>query len=650
MVKKCLASCSLLLLPVILGGCGGSSHSTEPTQTTTNVALSGTSFDFGNNLVQNAVTDAVVTVTNTGTAAATLSPTLTGDTSFSIVTAQSCGAQLAGGANCQMVVSYKPTKASVPDAQTATLDLGLGNVATGTPGSVTLTGSAGAMAAGAVSATSNPQVAAYTITPPFDGTVSIDFGKTTSYGLKTWSRPTPQGGGAVTIYVAGMLPKTLYHMRANVSLTNGVKVTDKDQSFTTGDVPAGFPTVTTTTTSGMTPQPGVELFDTLTQAFATDLAGNVIWTYQFPDRQTGVLPYPVKMLPNGHLIMGIAPVSQAVLTNPVKPGTTQDVLREIDLVGNTVRELSMQTLNARLADGGFKDKLGNPIVLQVFSHDLEILPNGHLLLLVNALKKCSDLPGCTGPAATEIAGDLVVDVDENFKPVWVWNEFDALDINRRPFQFPDWTHSNALAYSKDDGNFLISIRHQNWILKVNYQDGKGDGSVLWAMGDSAQNTKNFPTFKLVNGTDPVDWFYAQHYINFVSANTSGAYTVTLMDNGDDRDFAGGKCNDTSTDPAIPPCHYTSIPVVDVDETATPMTATLTFHQKLPNSLYSSFAGNTQVLANGNIEYDLNPPTGDSQVFEVTQDANPKTVWHLEMQTPENYRILRIPSFYPGVQW
>ena len=34
--------------------------------------------------------------------------------------------------------------------------------------------------------------------------------------------------------------------------------------------------------------------------------------------------------------------------------------------------------------------------------------------------------------------------------------------------FPDWTHSNAIIYSSDDGNFIVSIRHQSWLVKVNY--------------------------------------------------------------------------------------------------------------------------------------------------------------------------------------
>jgi hypothetical protein len=59
-------------------------------------------------------------------------------------------------------------------------------------------------------------------------------------------------------------------------------------------------------------------------------------------------------------------------------------------------------------------------------------------------------------------------------------EFDHLDINRRPYLFPDWTHTNAILYSADDGNLIISIRHQNWLVKVDYANGMGAGYHLAA--------------------------------------------------------------------------------------------------------------------------------------------------------------------------
>jgi hypothetical protein len=137
---------------------------------------------------------------------------------------------------------------------------------------------------GIVTATANPQVATYSIYLPAPGRASVDFGPDTNYGLMTWEQSTPSpNGGQVSVYVAGMRARTRYHMRAQLTLDDGSTLTDIDQTFTTG-TPPGTALVSTSTSGGQIPQQGIELFDTLTpneaaQAFATDLQGNVIWTY-----------------------------------------------------------------------------------------------------------------------------------------------------------------------------------------------------------------------------------------------------------------------------------------------------------------------------------------------------------------------------------
>ncbi len=131
-------------------------------------------------------------------------------------------------------------------------------------------------------------------------------------------------------------------------------------------------------------------------------------------------------------------------------------------------------------------------------------------------------------------GDALVDVDQNFNPDWVWNTFDHLDINRRPMNFPDWTHSNGMLYSSDDHNLLLSMRHQNWIIKINFLDGTGSGDVMWRLGEGGD-------FKLV-GTPPTptDWFYAQHGMSYFTPNTTGVFRIGMMDNGNDRIFPAGQ--------------------------------------------------------------------------------------------------------------
>ncbi len=82
-----------------------------------------------------------------------------------------------------------------------------------------------------------------------------------------------------------------------------------------------------------------------------------------------------------------------------------------------------------------------------------------------------------------------------------------------------------------------------------------------------------------------------------------------------------------------------------------MTATLIFHQVVPTSLYNSWGGNADVLDNGDVEYDLcGVNNTGSEVFEVTNQPTPQTVWTLSVTGGNFYRAYRLPSLYPGVQW
>ncbi|HUZ04567.1 MAG TPA: aryl-sulfate sulfotransferase, partial [Acidobacteriaceae bacterium] len=473
-----------------------------------------------------------------------------------------------------------------------------------------------------------------------------------SYSQKTWAQASPTTpnnyGGEVNIEVAGMQASTLYHMQALVTLANGVTYTDSDHTYTTGAAPQTAP-VQISTPSGQTPQPGVELYDALqpnpnsfspsqAQAYATDLQGNVIWTYSYATAATeSSIVFPIKPLPNGHFLVYLETLSNLLVTPavPSNPPKTFNDLREIDLAGNTIHDLTIAQLNQSLAAHGFN------VTLQAFSHDMLALPNGHLVLLAGTVQTFTNLPGY--PGTTSVLGDVLIDVDQNYNPDWVWNSFNHLDVNRHPYMFPDWTHGNALLYSADDHNLLFSMRHQNWIVKIDFQDGTGTGNILWHLGEGGD-------FKLVGGTDPTDWFYAQHGMNFFSQNTSGVFQLGMFDNGNDRQFPTGVTCGAS---GAPPCLYSTVPVLQLDETA--MTATMTSHYIAPASLYSFFGGQADLLPNGDIEADFCSATAGATVQEYAPGSSvvvtsPQISWQSVSPGYYQYRALRIPSLYPGVQW
>jgi hypothetical protein len=365
----------------------------------------------------------------------------------------------------------------------------------------------------------------------------------------------------------------------------------------------------------MTPQSGVELLDlipgSLTTPYApavvTDLSGNIIWGY-YPT-PNGLQANPVKLLPNGHFLINFSGRS---------PDGINSVLQEVDLTGALIWQMTAADLNAALAAATCA---GCNITVLGTHHDFVPLPNGHLIVIAATVQQGA-------------YGDAVIDLDQNHKPVWLWNEFNHLDINRRPLGYPDWTHSNAIIYSADDGNLIVSSRHQSWLIKIDYENGTGNGNILWKLGYQGD-------FTLVGGTDPTDWFYAQHGPSFVSKNTTGKFTLAVFDNGNDRVFPSEVTCDAI---GAPPCLYSSVPIFQIDETA--KTATLVFNPVAPS--YSFWGGNAAVLNNGDVEFCESGVT--QEIDEVLQQQGTvQFVWRMFTgQAP--YRGERIPSLYPGVQW
>ena len=478
----------------------------------------------------------------------------------------------------------------------------------------------------------NPLVAQYTVNADSGSAVAVEFGPDTNYGLTTSATTVPDGESQVTVLVAGMKADSTYHMRAVTTASDGSKKYDSDRTFTTGTVPDNkLPKTTVTLTPGQTPSPGVELLGLNPAANnspqftieALDPAGNLIWYYDY-DYSIGIAQ-PIKLLSNGHFLL--------IFFGGPSASQGGGTVREIDLAGTTINEFTVDDLNKSLAAAGY--------TWSAFAihHDFVELPNGHLLLLVNSFKDYTDVQGF--PGTTSVQGDAIVDLDENLKPVWVWSAFDHLDVDRHPFgftqQFADWTHSNALLYSPDDGNLVLSIRHQFWVVKIDYANGQGTGNILWRLGYQGD-------FNLLDSSSPADWFYAQHFPNIISPNSSGDFKLAVFDNGDNRvlDTSGNVCGSSGQ-----PACYSRAVIYDVNETD--MTAHVDWSDTLP---YSFWGGAIQQLPNNNVWVDSTTPLDlenkSARIIEVTPDA--QVLWKLEVDGQNSYRTIHLPSLYPGVQW
>jgi arylsulfate sulfotransferase len=475
---------------------------------------------------------------------------------------------------------------------------------------------------GTVATTNNPLVASYNVTVPQASTVQVNFGTTTAYGLTTWAQPAVNGGGSTTVLVAGMRPATTYHMQATIKLATGQTLTDTDKTFTTGALAAGVaPAFSVVTPVGPGTAPGVEMIDIVSlgavsstlAALVTDLEGNIIWYYQL---NPGELPFPIKELPNGNMLLNLN-------------GATNET-REVDLAGNIVFDLTRDQLNQALIQAGADFGVEN------FHHDVQKLANGHYLILTNYTKTITDTPGFT-----TVIGDVIIDWDPVAKGVaWYWNTFDHLALTHDPVSANDWTHANAVVYSPDDGNIIMSMRNQNWVIKINYQDGAGDGSILWHLGPQGD-------FKLPAGQDPIEWNYGQHFPSAVSPNSAGNFQLMLFNNGNARLL--NSANQVCGTAGAGAC-YSSVPIYNLSESA--KTATIASELVLAPA-YSTCCGDANILSNGDVEYDVamdvNTPN-TSYIEESVPGPTPTLTWRMNVVNNLAYRGFRLTSLYPGVTW
>src|SRR5438128_9339258 len=144
----------------------------------------------------------------------------------------------------------------------------------------------------------------------------------------------------------------------------------------------------------------------------------------------------------------------------------RDVLREIDLAGNPIRETNLAAVNAQLA------ALGHEMIYG-FHHDVQRLPDGSTVVLAYPERIVT-----INAVHTNYVGEMVIVLDQDFRVAWAWDAFDHLDVKRGPVlgevvragspeptavvpNLPavDWLHVNAVALSPADGNLIRSARH-----------------------------------------------------------------------------------------------------------------------------------------------------------------------------------------------
>ncbi|HLJ45617.1 MAG TPA: aryl-sulfate sulfotransferase [Bryobacteraceae bacterium] len=347
-------------------------------------------------------------------------------------------------------------------------------------------------------------------------------------------------------------------------------------------------------------------------AIASDLNGNIIWYY------TGNISFITRPESGGRFF--------GLYEDQTKDQAHQ-IVREFDLAGNTLLETNAARVNEQLTALGKRQISG-------FHHEATRLPNGNIMVLADVEQILTDVQG---PGPVDVIGDMIIVMNDDLQVVWTWDAFDHLDTSRMatlndsclpgngcaPYYLAqtanDWLHGNALSRTPD-GNLIYSSRAQDWVIKIDYEDGNGSGDVIWRLGKDGD-------FQIVSD-DPNPWFSHQHDPNFETVDST---RLDVFDDGNLR---------AQTDPSV----HSRGQVLQLDEAN--RVATLVLNADL--GAYTFALGSAHRLPNGHYHFDVGWVTGDdpsnptSRAVEVDPSGN--IVFALQADTPE-YRSFRMQNLY-----
>jgi arylsulfate sulfotransferase len=472
-----------------------------------------------------------------------------------------------------------------------------------------------------VTPTSNPLVALYSAPPCASGIMRVRFKSAAqSYWQSTNSKPC-NGVTSMNFYIAGMYASTTYTMRNDV--INGPRVaTSTDVTFTTGTTSLSTPPVNVVvplqTTSAMT-EP-ITLFAPLQQSMtACDKDGKLLWYLPFAGAVASrIMP---GYIPAAGVSSDPPPIidPSVIIIYGLTPTLETSGFKEFDLAGNVLKDTNVEQLNAQLA------AMGLTTTINAVHHDVRRLADGSYLM-IGMTEVISGVQG--GGPDTDILGDVILWLDSNLQLRWFWNGFDHLDVARKAVLNEtcstgqggcvvlkaavanDWTHCNSVAIAPD-GNIILSSRHQDWVYKIAFQGGTGDGQVIWRLGKDGDFTWN--------SSEAFPWQSHQHDAEYDGKGN----VISLYDNGNTRigQFGGNSRGQ----------------VLRVDET----NHTVSILISADLGVFSAAVGSAQKLSNGDYWFGslwLNDP----QSVEVNPSG--AIVGHLEKAQP-TYRTFRLRDMY-----
>lgn len=293
-------------------------------------------------------------------------------------------------------------------------------------------------------------------------------------------------------------------------------------------------------------------------------------------------------------------------------------------------------------------------------HDIELLPNGNVLLLVRE-RQSWDSAFAAGRIPQRITENAVwteriVEVRpvdrRSGEIVWEWKAWDHLvqdanparanygdvaalrnriDINTGPVT-ADWLHMNSIRYNAARDEILVSMRNMNEVIVIDRKTGdivyRWGNAINYRGGDTADRT-----------------LYVQHDARWIGEGMSGAGNIMIFNNGRGR----GDTSYSTIEEITPPLGVDG-KYITTSAPFGPLTPAWSFQAPRNTHFYATIGGSATRLRNGNTLVCLDP---SGSFVEITADGD--EVWryvspvgngtiYRQGQTPVNNAVFRATKY------
>ncbi len=284
-------------------------------------------------------------------------------------------------------------------------------------------------------------------------------------------------------------------------------------------------------------------------------------------------------------------------------------------------------------------------------HDLEILPNGNVLILAIELISAQEADTCGSLSYTDSSGavfsadrysEMILEVNPTTDQiVWEWHAWDHLIQDTDPnllnygtisdypgrininYAFdgtdPDWLHANSIDYNADLDQIIINSPTFNefWILDHSATTAEAADSVGGFSGKGGDILYRWGNPQAYNRGDSLDQaFEFQHDAHWIPSGLPDQGKIMIFNNGNQRGYS-------SIDIIDPPLDTNNSNNYILTNNSTPY-GPLNLYWSYSDSInfYSAFISGAQQLENGNI---LICSGAQGKIFEIEYQTD-SVVW------------------------